>query len=196
MYGCSGSSSGTHRGQFVDSAVEGLTFETQTCSGTTDEEGSFLFSSGERVTFSVGGIVLGSTHARPVITPVDLVPGARDETNPAVINMARLLITLDQDRNPENGITIPQELADALAGMSVLFNQTPESFSQDPEVLAVLDAACEVYGASGGDGLTLCPQQDAMDHLARTLAELKDYTPDNDGNSGGGGGNSGGGGGG
>ena len=194
MSGCSDSSSGTREGQFIDSPVEGLTFETQTISGTTDAEGSFLFSSGEQVTFSIGGIVLGSTRARSIITPIDLVPGARDENNPAVINIVRLLLTLDQDRDPENGITIIQEISDALADASILFNQTPEAFSSDPGVLEAVGTVNGVYGTYGEGERSLCTQEEASSHLAESLDELQDYTPDNDGNSGGGGGGTGGGG--
>lgn len=190
--GCSSSSSGTRQGQFIDSPVEGLTFETRTFSGTTDAQGTFLFSPGERVTFSIGGIVLGSTRVRSVLTPLDLVPGARDENNPAVVNIVRLLFALDQDGDPENGITIPQELTDALADASILFNQTPESFSIDPAVLDVMATINAVYGASGGDERSLCSQEEASGHLADTLETIEDYTPENDGNSGGtGGGGSG-----
>lgn len=191
MPGCSDSSSGTHQGQFIDSPVEGLTFETQSISGTTDSEGVFLFSSGERVTFSIGGIVLGSTRVRSILTPVDLVPGARDENDPAVVNIVRLLLTLDQDGDPENGITIIQEISDALAGASIIFKQTPESFSTDPEVLEVLDTVNEVYAAHGDGERSLRSQNEATSHMAETLQEIEDYAPHNDGNSGAGGGGGG-----
>lgn len=180
MTGCSESSSGTRQGQFIDSPVEGLTYETQTMSGTTDSRGAFLFSPGERITFSIGGIVLGTTNVRSIVTPVDLVPGARDENNPAVINIVRLLLTLDQDNDPDNGITISTETNDALAGMSLIFDQTPEAFTLDPAVQTVLDAA-------GQAERTLCSQEQATGHLAKTLEDLEDYNPDNDGNSGAGG---------
>jgi hypothetical protein len=179
MPGCS-ESEGNLQGQFIDSPVEGLTYETLTISGTTDSRGSFFFSPGERVTFSIGGIVLGTTRVRSIVTPVDLVPGARDENNPAVINIVRILLTLDQDNDPDNGITISTETSDALAGVTLIFDQTPEAFTLDPAVQAVLDAA-------GQAERTLCSLEQATGHLAKTLEDLADYSPDNDGNSGAGG---------
>ena len=68
--------------------------------------GRFTFVPGETVTFSIGGIIIGATKVKPVITPVDLVTGALDENDPAVTNITRFLITLDEDNNPDNGITI------------------------------------------------------------------------------------------
>ncbi|HPR55426.1 MAG TPA: hypothetical protein PLV84_09890 [Deltaproteobacteria bacterium] len=192
--GCSSGSTGTHEGRFVDSPVEGLAYETPSVSGTTDSQGAFLFSSSEQVTFSIGGIVLGTTRARTVLTPLDLVPGATDESNPSVINIARLLITLDRDNDPDNGITIIPEIGDALADVSVLFNQTPEAFTADPGVQDVVETVNDIYTAVGEEERPLCPQETAMEHLGNTLDELEDYAPDNNGSSGGGGGAGGGGG--
>jgi hypothetical protein len=52
-------------GVFIDSAVEGLQYETSTQSGTTNSLGEYDYLAGETVTFSIGGIVLGSTIAGP-----------------------------------------------------------------------------------------------------------------------------------
>jgi VCBS repeat-containing protein len=74
------------------------------------------------------------------MTPVDLVPGAVDETNDTVTNIARFLQTLDVDADLSNGIQIPEGAAEAAAGLSVNFAQTPEAFENDPNVQAVLAA--------------------------------------------------------
>ncbi|HPC47894.1 MAG TPA: hypothetical protein PLW83_07595, partial [Deltaproteobacteria bacterium] len=78
---CSGNTD-VNRGVFLDSAVEGMAYETDGSSGVTDSDGTFIFSSGDAVTFSIGGIVLGTTRARTTLTPIDLVPQARDADNP------------------------------------------------------------------------------------------------------------------
>ncbi len=75
--------------------------------------------------------MLGTTGAKYVVTPVDLVEGAQDELDPAVTNITRLLITLDQDNDPGNGITIGAQMSAALADISVDFNQEASSFDQD-----------------------------------------------------------------
>ena len=47
-------------GVFRDSPVHGLEYQTQTVGGLTGEKGEFRYRSGETVTFSIGGLVLGS----------------------------------------------------------------------------------------------------------------------------------------
>jgi len=96
----------TCTGIFVDDPVAGLHYETPTFSGTTNSAGEFDYLPGETVTFSIGGIVLGSAEAGPVVTPLTLVSGATDATDPVVTNIVRLLLTLDDDGNPDNGISI------------------------------------------------------------------------------------------
>jgi len=55
-------------GVFVDGVVVGLHYETPTFSGTTNNAGEYDFLPGETVTFSIGGVVLGSTTAGQGVT--------------------------------------------------------------------------------------------------------------------------------
>ncbi len=107
--GCgSGSSAGKapSTGTFTDSPVSGLDYQTTYCSGTTDESGTFNYYHGETIAFSVGGVSLGSAAAQETVTPFDLVPGAGNTANVAVVNICRFLQTLDADGNLINGIQI------------------------------------------------------------------------------------------
>jgi hypothetical protein len=192
--GCSSSGSGPSHGFFIDNTVEGLTYNTETMSGETDSQGRFSFEPGEKVTFSIGGIILGTAAAQNIITPLDLVNGAQDEKNPSVTNITRLLITLDEDSNPENGITIRPELGVSLAGISVDFGMDPDEFAVDDDVLNVISIVNDLYTEADEGERTLCTVQDAQDHLAKTLDELaeSDYEHYTHGGGGGGGGGSGG----
>jgi hypothetical protein len=184
---CSDGSS-SHRGYFIDSPVEGITYETNTLSGTTDRRGTFYFSPGEQVEFFVGGLSLGFARGKDVITPLDLVPGASDENNQEVINIVRLLITLDTDANPENGITIVPEVHDAIPELAIIFNQSYESFALDSPVQEIVDIVNDVLGPSETARRELCTAEQASAHLADTLDELTNYTPaGHDGNASGGG---------
>jgi para-nitrobenzyl esterase len=49
---------------FYDSPVAGLEYKTQTASGITNEKGKFKYYPGETVTFSIGGLVLGSARGK------------------------------------------------------------------------------------------------------------------------------------
>ncbi len=193
--GCSSSSSGPSHGFFIDNTVEGLTYKTETMGGETDSQGRFSFEPGEKVTFSIGGIILGTVDAQNIITPLDLVYGAQDEKNPTVTNITRLLITIDEDSNPENGITIRPELGVSLADTSVDFEQDPDEFAVDTDVLNVISFANDLYTGADEGERTLCTVQDAQNHLAQTLDELAENDYERDTHGGGGGGNGGGGGG-
>ena len=125
-------------GVFVDGVVVGLHYETPTFSGTTNNAGEYDFLPGETATFSIGGIVLGSTTAGPIVTPLSLVSGATGPTDPVVINIVRFLLTLDDDGNPDNGITISAAITTAAAGLSVDF--TIADLSTDTGVIALLAA--------------------------------------------------------
>ncbi len=109
-------------GFFVDSPVEGLQYHTITWDSTTDSQGTFYYQEGEQITFSIGGVVLGSTPAKGIITPVDLDKLVEPNFSTKVINITRFLLSLDQDGNPGNGITIPQGIRDALKGIRVDFS--------------------------------------------------------------------------
>lgn len=78
-----------HTGVFLDSAVEGRNFKTATQSGITNMDGSFSYMAGETVRSLIADVMLGEAIAKPVMTPVDVVPGAIDETHPTVINISR-----------------------------------------------------------------------------------------------------------
>lgn len=95
-----------YTGVFIDSAVQGLTYQTATQSGVTNEYGEFSYQAGEQITFSIGDISFPSVAAKSTITPLTLFN--TDEVNtPAVVNTLRLLQSLDSDATPSNGITIP-----------------------------------------------------------------------------------------
>ncbi len=123
-------------GVFIDSPVAGLYYETATYSGTTNALGEYDYLPGETVTFSVGGIILGSSTAGPVVTPLTLVNGATDATDPVVTNIVRLLLTLDDDGNPDNGITISAATAAAATGQTVDFNAA--DLASDPGMSTLL----------------------------------------------------------
>jgi hypothetical protein len=139
--GCNGGGSSTDtaaatvkEGQFLDSAVSGLHYQTPTRSGYTDENGFFRYEQGERVQFLVGNVSLGEAAGKPLLTPLDLVPGAKDESDPVVTNICRFLHGLDEDGDPENGITIPESAQTEAIEGSVNFNQSIRAFEKDPVV--------------------------------------------------------------
>ena len=108
LQGCGG---GTERGIFLDNPVEGLQYRTESQNSVTDAEGTFKYRPGESVVFSVGGFRFSSVPAQATITPIELA-GTDEIGAPEVVNILRLLQSLDADMDPGNGILIPQSARD------------------------------------------------------------------------------------
>ena len=167
LFGCGGGGGGspappvtpppvTTTGVFLDSAVEGLTYQSgSNPSGTTDANGTFMYMPGEILTFSIGGVVLGTLpDGAPVITPFDFGGAAE--------NIARFLQTLDADGDPSNGIDITAAAA-ALAGTIVgdaVFLSDATTFEND--IGPVLEVA-------SGAGVVLVDAATALANLEAGL---------------------------
>ena len=82
-------------GVFLDSAVEGMKYSTTSGQeGFTTAAGEFKYSEGDNIRFFIGGIDLGQTKAKTVLTTFDLEASEK---------VAQLLQTLDYDAFPNNG---------------------------------------------------------------------------------------------
>ena len=159
---CSGGSGSNNddsvlTGQFVDSAVSGIRYETDTRSGITDSEGRFTYLAGERVRFYIGELMLGEAQSAATVSVFDLVEGINPVVGGAlekaiwnwrrgpgfstVINIAILLQTLDDDGNPDNGIAISSEVAALFNPGSIDFNQHWQEFPLDRGFRKVLHEA-------------------------------------------------------
>lgn len=156
-------------GRFIDSAVEGLEYQTATQSGFTDANGNFTYAAGETVTFSIGDIELPPVAGAEVVTPLTVF--STDEiTDLPVMNLARLLQTLDVDANPDNGIELSTDSAASATGLSVDFN-SPQFDTQVGNLVA----------NSGSSSVNLVGGQEALEHLQETLLSegLAVLPPDN-----------------
>ncbi len=174
--GCGGGSSAGKTplsGTFTDSAVSGLTYQGDTLSGTTDTDGTFKYFIGDTVSFSIGTCALGAATGNDRLSPIDLVAGAVDGTDPTVTNICVLLQTLDQDGDLNNGIRITTAIADIVSRYQIDFNQTTADFAADPNVTGLLDDlnAAGVFTDLDPRDRTLQSAGDAQDHLARSLSE-------------------------
>ena len=112
--GGGGSSNPTSTGVFIDSPVINIGYRTETQNGVTNSRGEFKYHPGETITFFIGDLEFPSVLADERVTPLDMAD-TDDITHPMVINIARLLQTLDKDGDPTNGITI----ADAASAAAV-----------------------------------------------------------------------------
>lgn len=116
---------------------------------------------GRQVSFSLGNLTLGSTTGQSVITPIDLVAGGSSSST-EVLNLVRLLLMLDSDGDPGNGITISS------AVQSVAENWTDVDFTSDDfssELVPIISDAASVDGTSH----SLPSATTAQSHLESTL---------------------------
>lgn len=159
-----GGGGGVSTGVFLDSAVQGLGYRSGGFSGVTDPDGRFDRQRGGMVEFFVGDIMLGEGPSSSVMTPVDLVPGATDEQNVTVNNLARFLMTLDFDQDPADGIQIDDLVSQAAVGQMLDFELDEIAFG------AQAQAVVDVIGVSlPGGPPTLVSAQAARDHLGASL---------------------------
>ena len=153
---------GTYKtGFFVDSPVEGLQYRSITWSGITDSLGSFLYHDTEEMTFFIGGVVLGSTTAKGIITPDDLYSSSQPNFSTEAINISRFLLSLDEDLNPDNGIKIPQGVTDALQDIHVDFS------NPDLDNDAGVQEMFEILNGSG-----IYPEEETRGLVPSEVAEL------------------------
>jgi para-nitrobenzyl esterase len=180
MMGCSSLSSivsGTPialKGVFIDSPVGGLNYTTPTQKGVTKADGIFEYQAGETVTFSIGSLVLGSTTGKPFVSPLDIVPDAKDASDQRVVNISVVLQTLDQDGNPANGILISEQVASFVTkyGSEINFNNHVRRFSFDSGFRTVM-AELNNIDAFGATPRAVKPPGLAQKHLETSLAGLK-----------------------
>ncbi|BDY04491.1 hypothetical protein [Ferrimonas sp. YFM] len=144
-------------GVFVDSPVGGLTFTTDTQNGTTNAAGEFQYVSGEQVQFSLGGTQFPAVAGGEQVTPLDLFD-TDDPTTQAVVNTLRLLQSLDEDGNPDNGISIPAAVVTALGEVTI--DVTGEQFETQ------MTGAMETAGLDVED---LVSEEEALDHFDETV---------------------------
>jgi uncharacterized protein len=134
--------------------VAGLRFETSTCAGVTAQDGTFQYRDGEVVSFSVGAVILGAARGADRLTIADIVArvdGNLDKlADPGLTNIARFLQTLDQDGNPDNGVTLTPEIHALVGDRPIDFRyrlmslpggpaDPVQAFTEDPVVAELLN---------------------------------------------------------
>ncbi len=125
------------KGHFIDSPVGGLGISSDTINCKTDESGGFDYFPGERVQLSVGETHIGSALAAHKISPLDIFESA-DTDDPRVINMARLLQSLDADGNPKDRIFISDDVESCFDLTMGELGLTAIDFTNDAQVETII----------------------------------------------------------
>jgi len=153
----------TKSGQFKDSNTAGLSYVSGGQSGVTGADGSFIYEEGKAVTFSIGGVTIGTAAGKSVVTPVDLVAGS-DSSTLEVQNIVRFLMMLDDDGDASNGLNISA----AVLKIAETWGQVDFSVI---DLDAELGATSIIADVSAEDGVThILPNANtAQSHLEATL---------------------------
>lgn len=173
-----GSGSSENTGQLVDGLLKGVAYAPSAAEALTGDarftnaQGDFLYRRGASVFFALGQLPLGSSPGARFITVRDLVG-----TDVAAVNMARFLLTLDADANPDNGI----EIVAAVAALTAQAPLDPQNFGLSAAAFASSDLASFARTANGGALRALVSAQSARSHLLESEADIADGNFDNDG---------------
>jgi hypothetical protein len=154
-------SNNTQTGVFLDSPVANIGYRTETLEGVTNSLGEYDYVEGETVTFFIGDLELPSVTAAGTVTPLDLAR-SDDTSNSTVVNIIRLLQTLDEDGNPDNGITITETAKSAATQVDFELSITDFELSSAVTILVA---------NSGSSNVVLIPQNDAKIHFEDTLRD-------------------------
>lgn len=121
-------------GIFSDAPVSGLRYVQGSLSGYTNEDGQFQYdaASSADIQFYIGDLYLGSASGGSVVTPFDLSINGVPVSLTAGVNISRVLISLDEDSNPDNGIALPDAARDAKG--QIEFGLPSGQFEADPYV--------------------------------------------------------------
>lgn len=159
--------SGYTKARFKDADVVGLNYVAGSTSGVSAPDGSFVYQKGGSVEFSVGAVPLGSLGplqtalGNSAFTVVDLVSNGSTSL-PAVINRVRFLMMLDEDGNPDNGISISTAVQAAAAGWSPVDFQTTDL---PQELASIMSEVSNVDNRTA----TLPDALTAQSHIEQTL---------------------------
>lgn len=146
-------------GILIDSPVEGIRYESSSYSGITDFTGRFDYKPGQVISFYIGEVLIGQVAGQQVITPLHLV-NENSLRSQSVINLARLLQTLDEDSDPGNGIKINENTANIVS----TFASDGFDFTLDGMEFEQLPATQNIIQQLGKSELV--PSEDAFIHLS------------------------------
>lgn len=170
--------------------IVGLRFETPTISGTTDERGTFRYEDGEIVSFSVGRTLVGSARGASRLTIADIVArvdgSPRKLADPGLTNIARFLLTLDEDGDASNGIVLTNQVHEAVGERLIDFGYGLMSlpgapvdpvgaFSRDPVIVGLLDDLHRSGAFGDGPRRAVASPSAARNEVRRTMLGIRRY---------------------
>lgn len=160
---------GSQTGVLTDSPVEGVAYETSGgFSGLTSADGHYRYNPGETVTFTIGGITLGTVPATGTVTPIELAGSGAGAPDRAT-NLLVLLQSLDADGDPGTRITINQSTRTAAANASLDFSVAPATFAD----VANADLVALITASGNNRGTPVAPHEALAHFKQQFLQDLR-----------------------
>ena len=160
------------RGQFIDSPVQGLSYQGPTQQGNTgpdaeNENGGFLFYPDENILFSIGSVELGVAPAAKKVSPLDLFVGG-DTDDPRVIGVARVLQSLDANQS-DGKITLLPEVVGCFEGVVSFMGLSAIDYGDAALIDALVNQAVATCNGAGGAELLVVAAAAAQGNLEKGL---------------------------
>ena len=162
-------------GAIDDLSLAGVSYQSATLTGTTDETGGFRYrcpSSCETVTFRIGGITLGTATGSAKLLLADWQNGiSAGVLSELTLRRAQLLYALDENADPTDGVRISTATASALANRNLNF----DAANFDTEINALIDALRNdaSLAASFRSTLTVLPRSRVRSLLEQAIAKAR-----------------------
>jgi len=156
-------------GQFIDSPVQGLKYQSASFSGITNAGGEFKYRLAESTEFFAGSLSLGRFENGVYITPFSSNMSSEDREKAK--NTLRLLQSLDEDGMPENGIDIRSAVSNDQAETlgDIDLNTLVSEFGSDAGHQQILS---QLTNSSA-----FVPLQDALNHAAVEMLSVGISSP-------------------
>lgn len=158
-----------HTQLVVDGPVNGLGYRTRTHEGTTGVDGGGWYYPGESIVYSIGDLDLGLAQADQRVTPLDIFPNSEISDAP-VVNLARLLLTLDADPADHGSLQIsPGSTAVLQQAMAALL-MTSIDFADSAQMDALVAKVAELGAQAGLPFLAVSVTETVM-RLERAIGD-------------------------
>lgn len=89
----------------VGLGIAGLHYQGKGYAADTESDGSYRYRAGDRLRWQIGDVLLGETTAGALTSPYALAGNC--DFDATLVRLARLLLSLDRDADPDNGLQLP-----------------------------------------------------------------------------------------
>jgi para-nitrobenzyl esterase len=160
-------------GKFIDSAVSGLDFATDSGHGITNIAGEFSYHEGQMVSFAIGELKLGEAEGASVLTPLSITSGASSAEDQRVNNKLILLQTLDADGDLNNGIQINAQARTYVSNRAatISFDSAPTTFIESLAPLLTDLNTARLFSGADTRPRVARGATSALDHFTRSMSE-------------------------